>query len=45
MFKKKDPVLVQTVEKKWKNFDTSKNQQIIKIKKGTEDQFLLLVQK
>ena len=24
MFKKKDPMLVETVEKKWKNFDTSK---------------------
>jgi hypothetical protein len=42
---KKDPMLVQTVEKKWKNFDTSKSQQIIKIKKGTEDKFLLLVPK
>jgi len=45
MFKKKDPMLVQTVEKKWKNFDTSKNEQIIKKLKGTENQFLLLVQK
>ena len=45
MFKKKDPMLAQTVEKKWKNFDTFKNQQIIKIKKGTEDQFLLMVPK
>ena len=45
MFKKKDPMLVQTVEKKWKNVDTSKNQQIIKIKKGTEDQCFLLVPK
>jgi hypothetical protein len=38
-------MLVQTVEKKWKNVDTSKSQQIIKIKKGTEDKFLLLVPK
>jgi len=45
MFKKKYPMFVQTVAKKWKNFYTSKNQQIIKIKKGTEDQFLLLVKK